>query len=81
VLDTRLDLEWQLQAACRGMDSDVFYASGDKRGQSLARHERAAKQVCAGCPVTAACLTWALRTGEPDGIWGGRTPKERAELY
>jgi WhiB family redox-sensing transcriptional regulator len=39
-----------------------------------------AKQVCAVCPVTADCLSWALRAGEPAGIWGGTTPDERRYL-
>jgi WhiB family redox-sensing transcriptional regulator len=39
-----------------------------------------AKQVCAVCPVTADCLSWALRAGEPAGIWGGTTPEERRYL-
>ena len=39
-----------------------------------------AKKVCAGCPVTADCLKWALRAGEPAGIWGGTTPDERRYL-
>jgi hypothetical protein len=26
------------------------------------------------------CLDWALRAGEPAGIWGGTTPDERRLL-
>lgn len=39
-----------------------------------------AKKVCAGCPVRAECLSFAMETGERDGIWGGLTPYERTAL-
>jgi len=38
---------------------------------------RAAKDLCLMCPVREGCAEHALRTGEPEGIWGGLTPKER----
>ena len=50
--------------------------------ESVAR----AKAVCSCCPVTERCLTWAMHSGEIDGIWGGldgderRTLKRKAEL-
>ncbi|MFG2225357.1 WhiB family transcriptional regulator [Streptomyces sp. NPDC048644] len=40
----------------------------------------AARELCAGCPVRQACEDWAVKAGEPDGIWGGLTPRDRAEL-
>jgi WhiB family redox-sensing transcriptional regulator len=30
-----------------------------------------AKELCARCPVRAACLESALQRGEPCGVWGG----------
>ncbi|MET7331161.1 WhiB family transcriptional regulator [Nonomuraea sp. NPDC005650] len=36
----------------------------------LGRPARPARRICRACPVQAACLDWALRTGEPDGVWG-----------
>ncbi|NUR89837.1 MAG: WhiB family transcriptional regulator, partial [Nonomuraea sp.] len=36
-----------------------------------------ARRICRACPVRHACLEWAVRTGEPDGVWGGATPAER----
>ena len=35
-------------------------------------------QVCADCPIRAACLAWALDCGEV-GIWGGLTTAQRRE--
>jgi WhiB family redox-sensing transcriptional regulator len=31
-------------------------------------------------PERGPCLDWALRKGEPEGIWGGTTPDERKEI-
>ena len=41
---------------------------------------RAAKAVCAACPVQTPCLRFALRTGQAYGIWGGTTEEERLIL-
>lgn len=69
------DLTWRDFAACRGMNPDVFYPSkGDPQGVE------AAKAVCRGCPVVAACLDDAVQSGEDDGIRGGMATRER-RLY
>ena len=36
-----------------------------------------AKAICARCPIQVECLTYALESGEPHGIWGGLLPTER----
>lgn len=74
------DWEWQLRGACRGLDSGMFFHPENERGPSRARREDAAKKVCAGCPVTRECLSWALRTREPYGVWGGKSTEERTQL-
>ncbi|CAN5540203.1 WhiB family transcriptional regulator [soil metagenome] len=74
------DWEWQIQGACRGLDSATFFHPENERGPSRARRERQAKEVCAACPVTEACLDWALRTREPYGVWGGKSTEERTAL-
>lgn len=65
--------KWQNHAACRGIDSDLFFPG---RGES--NHE--AKAVCAVCPVREACLDAAIANREPLGIWGGLTETERDKL-
>ena len=72
------DEHWTDQAICRGADPDLFFPIG--YAGPPAEQVAAAKAVCANCPVTARCLDWALRAGEPDGIWGGTTPEERRYL-
>lgn len=69
---------WTDLAACRGEDPELFYPVSTT-GPALVQVAEA-KQVCAGCPVTDDCLNWALRAGEPAGIWGGTTPEERRYL-
>jgi WhiB family redox-sensing transcriptional regulator len=68
---------WRGRAACRDVDPDLFFpvgTSGPAREQTAA-----AKAVCARCPVAADCLAFALRS-LPDGIAGGMTPAERAQV-
>lgn len=72
--------EWQFHAACRGMDSAVFFHPERERGQKRAARERAAKQVCASCPVQLQCATHALAVRETYGTWGGMSEIERAAL-
>ena len=59
--------------ACKDVDTRVFYPG---RGHSPDR----AVAVCRVCPHVAACLAWALATEQVFGIWGGKTPEERAAL-
>ncbi|MBA3360171.1 MAG: WhiB family transcriptional regulator [Acidimicrobiia bacterium] len=51
--------------------SDVFFV-----GQG--RSPKAAKAICATCPVIAGCRAWALGQRHLSGIWGGMTPPELA---
>ena len=66
---------WRSMAACRGMDTDMFYPEG--RGEALHRREEIAKQICAGCAVARQCREAANELPERYGIWGGRTEGER----
>ncbi len=38
---------------------------------------KAARAICARCPVRAECLQYALERGEMFGIWGGTSERER----
>lgn len=40
-----------------------------------------AKSICFACPVADLCLTHAIETREPSGIWGGMDEDTRAVLY
>jgi WhiB family transcriptional regulator, redox-sensing transcriptional regulator len=65
------------QSACQGEDPELFFpvtASGPALAQVFA-----AKAVCFRCAVRAACLSYALVTGQA-GIWGGTTQEERQAM-
>jgi Transcription factor WhiB len=53
-------------AACAAADPCLFFPEpGD------VATEAAAKAICAGCPVRAACYAGAIGRGERWGVWGG----------
>ena len=72
--------DWQVRAACRGLDASTFFHPENERGRSRRRREEQAKAVCAECPVARQCLDWALSVREPYGVWGGLSSVEREEL-
>jgi len=71
-------MDWRQRAACRGIDTEVFFPSA-RYGPLAASATRPACRVCDRCPVRRPCLAWALRH-EVHGIWGGTTEKERRAL-
>jgi WhiB family redox-sensing transcriptional regulator len=78
VLPPGVEVGWQQDAACKDTPHpDVFFPG---KGEDAV----AAKRFCAGCPVMAECLEFALatmRAPERDhGVYGGLTPTERARL-
>src|SRR5947209_11308184 len=73
VIEGEDELRWQDQAACLGMDPDLFFP---ERGAST----REAKSICRSCVVREDCLEFALRNGEKFGIWGGMSERERRRV-
>lgn len=69
------ELDWRARAACRNVDPELFFPTATA-GLALTAEERRALAVCAGCPVLAACRTWAL-ADQPHGVAGGLTEDER----
>ena len=59
---------WRDLAACLNVVSanyDPFFAdAAELRAEAIA--------ICATCPVRDDCLTFAVRTGQQYGIWGGQ---------
>jgi WhiB family redox-sensing transcriptional regulator len=59
---------WRDLAACLNVvsaDYDPFFAdAAELRAEAIA--------ICATCPVRDDCLTFAVRTGQQYGIWGGQ---------
>jgi WhiB family redox-sensing transcriptional regulator len=64
---------WQEQAACFGVDPDLFFpVSEEEAGPALA--------FCRSCSLRDVCLAWALKNGERYGVWGGLTEQQRRRL-
>lgn len=65
--------EWFDDAACRGLDPDLFFPQvGEMATQ--------AKQVCSTCSVRSACLEFAVTRAEHHGVWGGLSERERQRI-
>jgi hypothetical protein len=64
--------EWAKDAACTGL-TDMFHS--DYNGD-----QEAALAICQTCRVRDACLDFAMRTRQPQGVWGGTTPDDRKKL-
>jgi WhiB family transcriptional regulator, redox-sensing transcriptional regulator len=69
---------WRNDAACLGVDPDLFFPIGTA-GPALDQIDEA-KRICRACPVRERCLAWALEAGAATGIWGGTTDDERRAL-
>ena len=74
------DWQWQEQAACRNMPSEMFFFPDGERGPRRKNRENAAKAVCASGPVIHSCRKQALELHEPYGIWGGLSEDDRLAL-
>ena len=70
--------DWRSQAACLGVDPELFFPVAED-GPVHDAQVAAAKAVCAKCPVVATCLADALAR-ITDGIAGGLTEGERRAL-
>jgi WhiB family redox-sensing transcriptional regulator len=69
--------DWQLLAACRDADPDLFFHPEGERGPARRNRDLAAKAVCGRCPVRGQCARHALTVREPYGVWGGLSEDDR----
>jgi len=74
---------WMELALCREYDPEMFFPVATEDTALGQAQRRAAKAVCAGCPVRSECLAFALDTEDPQypfGIFGGLSESERQEI-
>jgi hypothetical protein len=66
---------WQPKGACAAVDPRIFFPEVGKPGNE-------ARLICAGCPVRAACLAWAIAhpAMTETGIYGGTSDRERRRI-
>ena len=69
------DPPWFADAACADPDADPAWFFPEGRGRSPAR----AVAICDDCPVREPCAAHADAQGYDEGVWGGTTPRQRAE--
>lgn len=70
---------WRLQGHCLFL-GEIFYPSEEETRGAKLRRERAARNICAQCPVHVICRDYALQNKEEHGVWGGLTEFERRKL-
>lgn len=72
---------WRMSAACRDYDSELFFSPDGERPAARRQRERAAKAICAECPVRTECGNFALANLEPFGVWGGLSERDRDAIW
>lgn len=70
-------LSWMRDAACAGMDTELFFPEELGRPK---KSEDMARRVCSGCPVTDTCLEYGEETNSQYGVFGGKSGTERRAL-
>lgn len=68
---------WMERGACVGRPVNQFVVDGYTPNVHDRAKIRAAKAICADCPVQRECLKYGYDTNDTKGILGGLTPDER----
>jgi len=68
-----MDTQWMADGKCREVPPALFFPSDGLGVQ-------AAQRICAECPVSDACLEYALANRIDHGVWGGRSERERRRI-
>lgn len=67
-------MHWYDDAACRGLDVELFYAEEPGATSQALR-------VCATCPVRQPCHEVAMAQREAFGVWGGTPDTYRRRIF
>lgn len=68
---------WAKQAACRGMNPNLFYLD---KGNDFGGYCPEVRATCGGCAVRFTCLAVAIVNRERHGLWGGVPFKDRQRV-
>ena len=69
-----LDLpDWTRDALCAQVGGDEWFPD---KGQAATE----ARRICHRCPAMVECREWAIERHEPEGIWGGLSPRQRMRV-
>lgn len=69
-----MDLRWMDDAQCYGLDTAAWFPEYGGRSSESAKQAIA---ICNTCPARDACERYAIDKKIEDGIWGGRTARDR----
>ena len=80
-----MNMDWMQRAACRGVDTKVFFPSveaGDSKAYPYRYHYEEALKVCDPCPVKAECRKYVESFERSNrqylfGVFGNMTPTQR----
>lgn len=75
------ECDWRGSALCAEVDPELWFPEKGVPGE--AAHGRAAKKICAACPVQAQCLEYALSLSgvvRLQGIWAGTNEPARLRI-
>jgi WhiB family transcriptional regulator, redox-sensing transcriptional regulator len=68
-----MNTDWMARGKCKEVAPDIFFPS-DGMGVLVAQ------RICAECPVSSACLEYALVNHIDHGVWGGTSERERRRI-
>lgn len=74
------DDAWRAKAACKGMDTNLFFPTkrlNENKGLGSNVAVSKARLICAGCTVRKECLDFAFNNCITFGMFGGIPPRER----
>lgn len=74
------DDAWRAEAACKGMDTNLFFPTKSLSGNRGLPSNVAiskARLICAGCTVRKECLDFAVTNVIQFGMFGGVPPRDR----
>lgn len=68
------EFAWMSDALCAQVDPEIFFPT------PVSPTTREAKRVCMACEVRPACLEHALGLHIADGVFGGKSERERRQI-
>jgi WhiB family redox-sensing transcriptional regulator len=68
-----METDWMSRGKCKDLSPAIFFPSDGVGVQ-------AAQRICADCPVSDACLQYALEERVDHGVWGGKSERERRRI-
>jgi len=74
-----VQMNWMKKAACRGLNTDLFFPGSIDGNRSCDIHPLA-QLTCSGCSVRSECLGYALSIRTTEGNWAGTTFDDRRVL-